>query len=64
MANAAGTGLETKFQEFGTEARPDRRCEIAGYASLFGIADQGGDVVAPGAYAGGLRRMAQAHRRG
>ncbi|WP_414811458.1 HK97 family phage prohead protease [Paracoccus sanguinis] len=31
---------------------------IEGYASLFGVADQGGDVVAPGAYAASLKRLA------
>lgn len=30
---------------------------IEGYASLFGLADQGGDVVAPGAYAASLARL-------
>ncbi|AXC51222.1 HK97 family phage prohead protease [Paracoccus suum] len=30
---------------------------IEGYASLFGIPDQGGDVVQPGAYKAGLRRL-------
>src|SRR5690606_32551079 len=33
-------------------------CVIEGYASLFGIADQGGDVIAAGAYAGSLARIA------
>ncbi|GIX13150.1 MAG: peptidase U35 [Paracoccaceae bacterium] len=63
MSFAQGTGLETKFQEFGTEAGLTGDSEIAGYASLFGIPDQGGDIVAPGAYAAGLRRLAQAGRR-
>jgi uncharacterized protein len=31
---------------------------LAGYASLFGLADQGGDVVQPGAYAASLARLA------
>jgi HK97 family phage prohead protease len=31
---------------------------VAGYASLFGIRDQGGDVVAKGAYAASLKRLA------
>lgn len=30
---------------------------IEGYASLFGVADQGGDVVMPGAYARSLARL-------
>ncbi len=37
--------------------------EIAGYASLFGKRDQGGDVVQPGAYAGSLARLVSAGRR-
>ncbi|MBN2630089.1 MAG: HK97 family phage prohead protease [Rhodobacteraceae bacterium] len=31
---------------------------VEGYASLFGIKDQGGDVVQPGAYAASLKRLA------
>ena len=31
---------------------------VAGYASLFGIRDQGGDVVKKGAYAASLKRLA------
>ncbi len=34
--------------------------EISGHASLFGAADQGGDVVQRGAYGGSLARLAQA----
>jgi HK97 family phage prohead protease len=33
-------------------------CEVAGYASLFGRTDQGGDVVEAGAYAASLKRLA------
>lgn len=36
---------------------------IEGYASLFGRVDQGGDMVAPGAYAASLAAGAQAGRR-
>ncbi|MFB2532921.1 HK97 family phage prohead protease [Paracoccus sp. p4-l81] len=36
---------------------------IEGYASLFGIADQGGDVVARGAYGASLKRLAASTRR-
>jgi HK97 family phage prohead protease len=39
------------------EAAADGRV-VAGYASLFGITDQGGDVVAKGAYAASLARLA------
>ena len=52
-------GLETKFSRL-TARWPRRRRarEIAGYASLFGAADQGGDVVQAGAYARSLKRLA------
>ncbi|MDO9638808.1 MAG: HK97 family phage prohead protease [Pseudotabrizicola sp.] len=33
---------------------------VEGYASLFGLKDQGGDVVLAGAYAGSLKRLASA----
>jgi HK97 family phage prohead protease len=52
-----GTGLERKFH------RPERGlvlgegARIEGYASLFGVADRGGDVVLPGAYAASLAAL-------
>lgn len=36
---------------------------IEGYASVFGVADQGGDVVLRGAYAASLKRLAASGRR-
>lgn len=60
------TALEHKF------CRPDTALHltqdatglmIEGYASLFGIPDQGGDVVAPGAYADSLKAMNTEGRR-
>ena len=33
--------------------------DVAGYASVFGVRDQGGDIVAPGAYAASLKRLAE-----
>jgi uncharacterized protein len=36
---------------------------VQGYASLFGVRDQGGDVVQPGAYAGSLKALAASGRR-
>lgn len=36
---------------------------IRGYASVFGVADRGGDRVAPGAFAAGLSRLAAEGRR-
>lgn len=55
--------LERKFH------RPDAGLMVAdgkvieGYASVFGMADQGGDVVLPGAYAASLKRMMSEGRR-
>ncbi|WP_163849674.1 HK97 family phage prohead protease [Pseudooceanicola aestuarii] len=55
--------LETKF------CRPEQALtlsdglEIAGYASRFGVADQGGDRVAPGAYAASLAALKAEGRR-
>lgn len=50
-------GLERKFHrpEAGLTLADGMR--ISGYASLFGVPDQGGDIVAPGAYAASLRAM-------
>jgi hypothetical protein len=57
-AGRAGlTGLETKFRGFDAELRLAEDATIAGYASLFGAADQGGDVVQPGAYGASLARL-------
>ncbi|MEO1549381.1 MAG: HK97 family phage prohead protease [Pseudomonadota bacterium] len=47
-------GLETKYCAFG-EDMALKGGTIEGYASVFGLADQGGDVVAPGAYQGALK---------
>jgi len=58
------TVLETKFCRFDNETvtlEADGTA-ISGYASLFGQADQGGDVVARGAYAESLTRMTAAGR--
>ncbi len=52
------SGLETKFARFGDGLQVSDEAEIAGYASLFGCADQGGDVVAKGAYRASLKAMA------
>ena len=60
MHEEAASGLEVKFCRApkGGEAlalAPDGT--VSGYASLFGIADQGGDIVQKGAYAGALARL-------
>ena len=54
--------LETKFLPDGAgravEAEGPGAVAVAGYASLFGIRDRGGDVVMPGAYGAALARLA------
>lgn len=53
-------GLELKFAG-GAPVLTDEAgtAMIEGYASLFGLADQGGDIVAPGAYSASLKRLAE-----
>jgi HK97 family phage prohead protease len=46
--------LERKFAGFGDDLSVTDDYRIEGYASRFGAADQGGDVVARGAYAASL----------
>jgi len=55
--------LEHKFIALGDAKPVDNGIEISGYGSLFGKADQGGDVVAKGAYAKSLERMAAKNNR-
>jgi uncharacterized protein len=54
VLSATGVGLEHKFARFGDGITVEDGIEISGYASLFGAADQGGDVVRKGAYAASL----------
>ena len=54
--------LERKFVAFDKVAEVEGGVEISGYASLFGAVDQGGDVVAPGAYGASLNAVAAAGR--
>jgi len=56
--NTDDYGLETKFSRLGGDVSVSDGAVISGYASLFGLADQGGDIVLPGAYAAGLARLA------
>ena len=56
-------GLEVKFLPFEGPAPSAENGLIEGYASLFGEADQGGDVVAPGAFGASLRQLAVAGRK-
>lgn len=51
--------LETKFCSFDGALALKEGAEIAGYASLFGATDQGGDVVQAGAYGASLARLTQ-----
>ncbi|WP_308916797.1 HK97 family phage prohead protease [Jannaschia sp. LMIT008] len=52
-------GLETKFAaECDVPLRLEGDALVSGYASLFGVVDSGGDIVAPGAYCDGLARIA------
>lgn len=58
--------LERKFARFGEGLEVDEKAKggtvISGYASLFGSVDQGGDVVAAGAYAASLKAGTAAGR--
>lgn len=58
-----GRGLEQKFCRFDDGVVVTDGTEIEGYASLFGKADQGNDVVASGAYQASLKSLAAADRR-
>ena len=51
-------GLEHKFAKFGEGLAVSDNAVIEGYASLFGQADQGGDVVEKGAYARSIKALA------
>lgn len=55
--NSEDCGLELKFCASGQAVTVQDCAAIAGYASLFGLPDQGGDVVAPGAYARSLAAL-------
>lgn len=50
-------GLETKFCRLGADVAVTDGTRIEGYASFFGLTDQGGDVVMAGAYGKSLARM-------
>jgi HK97 family phage prohead protease len=51
--------LETKFCRFDDGVTVAADGVITGYASVFGLADQGGDVVEKGAYGGSLARLSR-----
>lgn len=50
-----GYELELKFSQ--ASGLQSDGAVLEGYASLFGLQDQGGDVVMPGAYTAGLKRL-------
>ena len=59
-----GEALERKFMALGAvEATGEAAPRLSGYASVFEEVDGGGDVVAPGAYAASLKRLAATGRR-
>ena len=51
-------GLERKFAQAEGGLVVTDGTVVSGYASLFGLRDQGGDVVLPGAYAKSLKTLA------
>lgn len=55
-----GQMLETKFTRLSGAVTVSEAGEIAGYASLYGRADQSGDQVAPGAFRSSLARRGAA----
>jgi len=57
------SGLERKFCRADSALKVTDGTLVAGYASVFGKADQGGDVVQAGAYAKSLRALAADGRR-
>jgi HK97 family phage prohead protease len=56
-------GLEHKFCQLAEELTVTDGAVIEGYASLFGVPDQGGDIVVPGAYGRSLDALGTAGRR-
>lgn len=50
--------FEQKFARFGSDLSLADDARIEGYASLFNVADEGGDIVQPGAYTASLARHA------
>lgn len=56
-------GLERKFCRADPARASADGTEVTGYASVFGACDQGGDIVARGAYARSLAALGRAGRR-
>lgn len=57
MFKQDGLNLEVKFHQFDAATALTGETEISGYASVFGTADTGGDVVQKGAYARCLKAL-------
>lgn len=57
--NTSDYGLELKYCRVSEPVQVTDGAVIEGYASLFGLPDQGGDVVQKGAYARSLRRLVE-----
>jgi len=57
------SGLETKYAALDGDLVRAEGTRIEGYASLFGMADQGGDVVEAGAYGRSLKALADGGRK-
>ncbi|MEM6409882.1 MAG: HK97 family phage prohead protease, partial [Pseudomonadota bacterium] len=55
--------LEHKYSMLADQIELGADASIAGYASLFGAADQGNDVVMPGAYKASLEKLEAAGTR-
>lgn len=63
MQSGCAGAPEKKFVELGDQIGVRDENRIVGYASIFGQTDQGGDVVAPGAYGASLERLKGSGRR-
>ena len=63
MQSGCAGAPEKKFVELGTQIGVKDENRIVGYASLFGKADQAGDIVSPGAYGASLERLKASGRR-
>jgi len=63
ISGPARSGLETKFVALSALDEVGEAGRIQGYASLFGEADQQGDVVRPGAFQASLLALSRAGRR-
>jgi HK97 family phage prohead protease len=59
LEDVSAAGLETKFCRIGRGMDVTQEGVITGYASVFGKADQGGDIVSKGAYRDALGQLAK-----